>query len=45
MKPDASDELRQLLELLAGQKAPFDVALPETALRVLDQGGTGLGHS
>jgi hypothetical protein len=39
------ERLRELLEKLAGQKAPLDARLPDAALRLLDRGGAGLGYS
>lgn len=38
-------DLQHLLERLAGQRSPFPSALPQSAVNVLLEGGTGLGYS
>ena len=38
-------DLRSVLEELTGQKAPLETKLPEAALSLLENSGTGLGYS
>lgn len=43
--PIEAQRLRDLLERLAGQRAPLETALPESALHLLSETGSGLGYS
>lgn len=44
MSPISADRLRAALEKLTGERAPLSTPLPESALRLLDEGGSGLGY-
>jgi hypothetical protein len=44
MSPISAERLRTALERLAGETAPLNRPLPESALRLLDTGGSGLGY-